>query len=224
MDGDAGEWKAEFAMDCKFFCLSPFLSRDIYIFVSPFFLKGGFSLKVFEKIFIKSPSQKVLEDSDPEKESRLNKHTSQFPSESEPLLDSAVSFGGKPRSIPLPPQRKFIPVGHICLGQVSDEYAALNYHANDEGAFWISNFYVSRAIQGCGLGTAAMDTAENMAVSEPLNARSLALNAINMVDLEREEKYKALGLSIPLVSYPYFCFSFERKNQKYSKGECFGFV
>lgn len=45
-----------------------------------------------------------------------------------------------------------------------------------------------------------MDTVENIAISEPLNAKILALNAINKFDLDREEKYKALGLTIPEVS------------------------
>ena len=45
-----------------------------------------------------------------------------------------------------------------------------------------------------------MDTVEGMAISEPLNARVLALNAICKVDGEREEKYGALGLVIPPVS------------------------
>ena len=45
-----------------------------------------------------------------------------------------------------------------------------------------------------------MDTVESIAISEPLNAKILGLNAINKVDEDREEKYKALGLVIPEVS------------------------
>lgn len=45
-----------------------------------------------------------------------------------------------------------------------------------------------------------MDTVEDIAISEPLNAKILALNAINKFDPEREEKYKALGVEIPLFS------------------------
>jgi len=45
-----------------------------------------------------------------------------------------------------------------------------------------------------------MDAVEGMAISEPLDARVLALNAICKVDGEREEKYGALGLVIPPVS------------------------
>lgn len=45
-----------------------------------------------------------------------------------------------------------------------------------------------------------MDTLESIASNEPLNAKVLGLNAINKVDEDREEKYKALGLVIPPVS------------------------
>ncbi|KAH6683880.1 hypothetical protein B0J14DRAFT_571629 [Halenospora varia] len=141
----------------------------------------------------------VLVGSDPERDAKLLKHTSTYPLEAAPLLDSALSFGGKPRTIPSP-QNSFIPVGHICLGPPSANYINLGYVSNEQGLYWISNFYVSRALQGGGLGRAAMDTAERIAISEPLCARVLALNAINKDDPERDEKYKALGLVIPPFS------------------------
>lgn len=97
------------------------------------------------------------------------------------------------------PQRSFVPIGHICLGHVSAAYEKYGL-ANDPGVYWISNFYITRALQGSGLGRAAMDTIENIAISEPLCAKILALNAINKEDPEREEKYKALRLTIPPVS------------------------
>ncbi|KAF8865411.1 hypothetical protein BDZ45DRAFT_668825 [Acephala macrosclerotiorum] len=143
----------------------------------------------------------VLSDTDPEKEIKLHKHTTTYPLEATPLLDSALSFRAKPRTIPSP-QRSFIPVGHICLGTPSASYTDTDtgFDPNAEGVYGISNFYVSRALQGSGLGTAAMDTVEDIAISEPLNAKILALNAINKFDPEREEKYKALGVEIPLFS------------------------
>jgi GNAT superfamily N-acetyltransferase len=122
-----------------------------------------------------------------------------YPEEKEPLVDSAITFGGKPRIIPSP-QKSFIPVGHICLSRGPADYKTAGLVGNEEGLYWISNFYVSRALQGSGLGRAAMDTVENIAISEPLCAKTLAMNAINKDDPEREEKYKALGLTIPLAS------------------------
>jgi GNAT superfamily N-acetyltransferase len=141
----------------------------------------------------------VLEDSDPEKDAQLLKHVEAYPKEQEPLVDSAISFGGESRTIPLP-QRTFIPIGHICLGRGPTNYEAFGLAENEEGLYWISYFYISRALQGSGLGRAAMDTIENLAISEPLCAKTLGLNAISKDDPEREEKYKALGLTIPPAS------------------------
>ena len=86
------------------------------------------------------------------------------------------------------------------MGHVSTHYETSGFSKNEEGLYGISNFYVSRALQGSGLGRAAMDTVENLAISEPLCAKTLALNAINKDDPDREEKYKALGLTIPPAS------------------------
>ncbi|KIN07176.1 hypothetical protein OIDMADRAFT_16018 [Oidiodendron maius Zn] len=141
----------------------------------------------------------VLIDSDSEADAKLRMHIEAYPQEQEPLVDSAISYGGKPRTIPLP-QRSFTPIGHICLGRPSPEYIASGFTEDKEGLYWISNFYISRALQGSGLGREAMDTVENLAISEPLCAKTLALNAINKDDPEREEKYKALGLTIPPFS------------------------
>ncbi|KAE9381843.1 hypothetical protein N431DRAFT_320565 [Stipitochalara longipes BDJ] len=147
----------------------------------------------------------VLDDTDPSSTTLLAQHTSTYPQESVPLLDSALAYGGKPRTPPSP-QRSFIPIGHICLGQVTVDYvppAPPGYkpeEAAGSGWYWISNFYVSRVLQGSGLGRAAMDTVESIAISEPLNARVLGLNAISKVDEGREAKYEALGLTIPLFS------------------------
>lgn len=69
------------------------------------------------------------------------------------------------------------------------------------GLYWISNFYISRALQGHGLGSATLDTIESIATAEPLKAKTLALNAIDKYDPGREEKYEALGLPIPPVSW-----------------------
>ena len=146
---------------------------------------------------ISAYTPQVLPDDDPEKENKVLKHTAAYPSESSSLQDTAPSYGGKPRTIPLP-QASFIPVGHICLGPAPAHYDDPK-EPFAQGSYWISNFYVSRALQFSGLGRAAMDTAERIATSEPLNARILGLNAINKVDPDCEEKYKALNLPIPPV-------------------------
>ena len=144
-------------------------------------------------------NSQVLGDSNPEKDDQLRKHTEAYPQERMPLVDSAISFGGKPRTIPLP-QRVFIPVGHICLGYVGPAYQYSRPAEDTAGLYWISKFYISHALQGRGLGGAAMDTIEDLAISEPLCAKTLALDSIDKDDPQREEKYKALGLTIPPAS------------------------
>ncbi|TVY44296.1 hypothetical protein LSUB1_G001334 [Lachnellula subtilissima] len=140
----------------------------------------------------------VFEDSEPDRDAKLLEHTQTYPQEQEPLVDSAIFFGGKTRAVPSP-QKRFISVGHISLGRVPAVYENLGV-TNEEGAYWIGVLYVSRALHGSGLGRKTMDTVENLATSEPLCAKILALNAITTDDPETVEKYKALGLEIPKAS------------------------
>lgn len=120
-----------------------------------------------------------------------------YPQEREPLIDSAVSFGGKLRTAPSPP-KSFVPIGHIGLGRVPDKYESLGYAQNEDGLYWISKLYVSRALHGSGLGSATLDAVENLATAEPLRARILALSATSKIDSD-SEKYAALNMPIPPV-------------------------
>lgn len=91
-----------------------------------------------------------------------------------PLLDTGMSLAGKPRST----QRlsePFIPVGHISLDFYNEDPSLAD---PSEGIYYISTFYVSRALQGGGLGRAAMDAIERMAIEPPLNAKVLALDTL----------------------------------------------
>ena len=75
---------------------------------------------------------------------------------------------------------------------------------NEEGVYWIATFYVSSVLQGTGLGRAAMDTVEHMAISEPLCAKTLALSTVANEYEWREEKWKAmaaLGREPPKVCF-----------------------
>lgn len=63
----------------------------------------------------------------------------------------------------------FVPVGHISLDAQGDD-------VNQAETYKISSFYVSVALQGGGLGRAAMDAVEHMAISEPLCAKWLMLS------------------------------------------------
>ena len=91
-----------------------------------------------------------------------------------PLLNTATSLAGKPRTT----QRlsyPFIPVGHISLDFYNEDPSLAD---PSKGIYYISTFYVSRALQGGGLGRAAMDATKRLAIEPPLNARVLALDTL----------------------------------------------
>jgi ribosomal protein S18 acetylase RimI-like enzyme len=71
-----------------------------------------------------------------------------------------------------------------------------------DGVYWINSLYVSTELQGMGIGRIAMDQVEKMAVSEPLYARVLALDAIAKEELERPDLIAAYYARTPKVSYP----------------------
>ena len=79
-----------------------------------------------------------------------------------------------------------MPAGHISLG------------AKDPGVYMISSFYISRAIQGGGLGRAAMEAVEQIATSAPLNAKTLVLEAAATVNL-KSGAWVACGMEVPKV-------------------------
>ncbi|TVY65646.1 hypothetical protein LSUE1_G006192, partial [Lachnellula suecica] len=113
--------------------------------------------------------------------SLLTAHTTAYPSESTSLLDTPASFGGKPR---IATNAEFLPVGHISL---DSEYETAEHAEAEEGLYWIATFYISTALQGSGLGRAAMDAVEAMATSEPLNARVLGLSTVAKDGAGRKE-------------------------------------
>lgn len=78
--------------------------------------------------------------------------------------------------------RRFIPVGHISLDAGTSDASDLGIDLPSEGVFWISTFFVTRALQGKGIGRAAMDEIETMATREPLRARTLMLNTVQKDD------------------------------------------
>jgi hypothetical protein len=142
-------------------------------------------------------SSKVLADEDPDRGEKLEKHLSAYPAESGLLLDSATSLGGKSRTLPALP-KTFIPVGHIAL---DTEYETEKFRGDDlEGLYWISTFYISHALQNCGLGRAAMDVVENTATAEPLCAKTLALSTVAASELHSiRPKWEMMGIEPPKV-------------------------
>ena len=69
-----------------------------------------------------------------------------------------------------------------------------------EGLYWIANFYISAALQlFMGLGRAAMDAVESMAISEPLCVKTLALSTVANEYEARDERWAALARDPPKV-------------------------
>ncbi|KFZ01186.1 hypothetical protein V501_10161 [Pseudogymnoascus sp. VKM F-4519 (FW-2642)] len=119
----------------------------------------------------------VLDPSDPLTADRISKHVANHPDEATPLQDSAVAVGGRPRdstsSRSLVP---FMPVGHISVDTVASTPEPTTLLADPENhRFHLSAFYISKAIQGGGLGNTTMRTAEHMAASV-LGAKFITLD------------------------------------------------
>jgi GNAT superfamily N-acetyltransferase len=89
------------------------------------------------------------------------------------LVDTASSLRGKPRT---PLHTKFYPVGHISLDQINEKKGDFLLDLPEEGVYWIKTFYVSKALRNKGIGRAAMDLIESMAIDEPLCAKTLAID------------------------------------------------
>lgn len=100
------------------------------------------------------------------------------------LQDTATSINAVARE---PSHRTFIPVGHISLDSENPDAKKIELDIPKANAFWIKTFYVTHAFQSQGLGRAAMDEVESMAVREPLNAKTLLLDTVQKDDQLREE-------------------------------------
>ncbi|KAF4303914.1 acyl-n-acyltransferase [Botryosphaeria dothidea] len=85
------------------------------------------------------------------------------------------------------------PIGHISLDSGNPEARHLGLPLPDSGVYWIKTFYVSHVLQNKGVGRAAMDMIEAMAVEEPLCAKVLALDTVHKDDQIRPEFFEANG-------------------------------
>jgi hypothetical protein len=88
-------------------------------------------------------------------------------------------------------------VGHISL---NTEYDIPGHVATPPGTYWISTFYITTSLQSSGLGRAAMNVIENLAISSPLNAKTLVLSTAADDGVGREEKFAAFGKEVPKIS------------------------
>ncbi|PVH76826.1 hypothetical protein DL98DRAFT_517678 [Cadophora sp. DSE1049] len=139
----------------------------------------------------------VLSSTDPLYPSKIAKHTTAYPKQSTPLLDTATSLGGKPRPGMEITGTEFMPVGHISL---NTEYEEPGYVDAEEGLYFIATFWISPSLQSLGLGRASMDAVEKMVTSEPLNARVLALSTVANEYEGKSERWAALEREPPALS------------------------
>lgn len=112
------------------------------------------------------------------------------------LHDTATSINGVPRE---PSQASFFPIGHISLDPRDKEAEKINLDMPTTGVYWIKTFFVLQSMQNQGIGRAAMDEVESIAVTEPLWAKTLMLDTITKDDQMREEFAKAAYGTIPKV-------------------------
>ncbi|KAK2789080.1 hypothetical protein FQN53_002634 [Emmonsiellopsis sp. PD_33] len=136
----------------------------------------------------------VLSEDDPERESRLDMHLLKYPGEAAPILDTARAIGGKPR---IPTLQSFIPVGHVSL---DSEHATPGQADASMGIYCITALYISRALQGGGIGRATMDTIESEAIKEPLCAKILSLDTLSNGSPNIKEMCAESGMELPTIS------------------------
>ncbi|KAJ5551091.1 hypothetical protein N7535_000967 [Penicillium sp. DV-2018c] len=125
----------------------------------------------------------------PSDESHVSADTNKRTLEHEILRDTAISINAVSRK---PTEEPFIPIGHIFLDSKNPDAEHLDLDLPSDNVFWIKTFYVRRTIQGKGIGRAAMDEVEAMAVREPLLAKTLMLDTIHR-DHQKDEEFAKLA-------------------------------
>ncbi|KAF6803161.1 hypothetical protein CSOJ01_11076 [Colletotrichum sojae] len=117
--------------------------------------------------------------------------------EKEPLYDTATSIRAVART---PPATAFHPVGHISLDTDNPPTRRLHLPIPEDNVYWIKSLFVSYALQGAGIGRAAMDEVEASAARAPLCARVLMLDTVAKEDQHREELLAQLPGKPPAMS------------------------
>ncbi|KAK8126583.1 Acyl-CoA N-acyltransferases (Nat) [Apiospora kogelbergensis] len=140
----------------------------------------------------------VLSPSHPETASRVAAHKSQFPDEAAPLRDTCRSILGRGHTVSpevADDSCLFVPVGHISLdGWHADP--SLHTSAAD-GVYSLTTFYVSRAMQGVGIGGAAVAECERMAVHD-FGAKMMTLDTISNEDVTVDSP-RRIALKRPIL-------------------------
>jgi GNAT superfamily N-acetyltransferase len=113
------------------------------------------------------------------------------------LIDTAVSINAATRQ---PTQAEFIPIGHIALDSKNQKAKKIDLDIPAVKVFWITSFFVLPHHRGQGIGRAAMDEIERIAIQEPLCAKTLMLDTVEGKDQLREEFAKVTYGRVPKVN------------------------
>ncbi|KAK7941321.1 Acyl-CoA N-acyltransferases (Nat) [Apiospora aurea] len=125
----------------------------------------------------------VLAPAHPDTAPRLAAHKAQFPSEAAPLRDTSRSILGRPHAVHpdiAAAGDDFVPVGHISLDGWHADPSLCTSAA--DGVYSLTTFYVSKAMQGVGIGGAAVAECERMAVDD-FGAKTMTLDTISNEDV-----------------------------------------
>ncbi|KAK8083809.1 hypothetical protein PG996_002590 [Apiospora saccharicola] len=151
----------------------------------------------------------VLSPTHPETPSRLAAHQTQFPAEAAPLRDTSRAILGRPHTVHLDIMAArttdgdndnndnnalFVPVGHISLDGWHHD-PSLQTSAAD-GVYSLTTFYVSGAMQGVGIGGAAVTECERMAAQD-FGAKTMTLDTISNEDVAVDSP-RRIALNRPL--------------------------
>jgi GNAT superfamily N-acetyltransferase len=99
-----------------------------------------------------------------------------------------------------PSHASFFPIGHIALHKDDPSIPQGSIKQLPTTNFlWIKTLYVSRALQGIGIGGLAMEHVEAVAASPPLNARHLLLDTLCEEDQLNEDIAVAYFGQVPKV-------------------------
>ncbi|KAI5464258.1 hypothetical protein BGZ63DRAFT_148780 [Mariannaea sp. PMI_226] len=102
-----------------------------------------------------------------------------LPKDAKTLRDTDLHLRGTLRT---PSQQLFYPIGHISLDAYNPGADKVGVKIEDRRVYWIKTFYIQHVFRSKGIGRAAMDIVESMAVAEPLCAETLGLDTTSTED------------------------------------------
>ncbi|KAI1248406.1 hypothetical protein MGN70_009604 [Eutypa lata] len=123
----------------------------------------------------------------------VQKHMSAFPREAKELGNTCKSIFSRPTSDPA--MSTFVPIGHISLDAWTGDEKLDTSPA--KGIYSLTTFYISKVLQGAGLGGTALRMCEEMAARD-FGATTITLSTIANEEMRQDSpRIKALNRTIP---------------------------